>query len=141
METIILTVLNYKVTIASSHAFLVRFLKAGHADKRMVQFACYILDGTLQNYHILEYLPSQLAAASVLIARRCIGRHSWSPTLLKYAEYSEEDVTPVARSILTMRASGGASELHAVNRKYSSNAYGAVAHEMFDFDLSNELEN
>jgi hypothetical protein len=40
-----------------------------------------------------------------------------------------------------MRASGGASELHAVNRKYSSNAYGAVAHEMFDFDLSNELEN
>eukprot|EP00978_Attheya_sp_CCMP212_P005363 scaffold12014_cov45-Attheya_sp.AAC.1 len=142
METIVLTELNYKVTIASSHAFLVRYLKAAHADKRMVQFACYILDGTLQNYHLLEYLPSQLAAASVLIARRCIGRHSWSPTLLKYAEYSEEDVTPVARSILTMRASSaGASELHAVNRKYSSNAYGAVAHEMFDFDLSNELEN
>ena len=100
MEETILKTLEYQITIPSAHAFLVRYLKAAHADKKIVQLSCYILDGTLQSYQLLHYLPSQLAAAAVFIARRSVGRNSWSPTLLKYAEYCEEEVIPVARAIL-----------------------------------------
>jgi G2/mitotic-specific cyclin-B, other len=126
MEEKILKTLEYKITIPSAHAFLVRYLKAAHADKRIVQLSCYILDGTLQSYNLLHYLPSQLAAASVFIARRTVGRNSWSPTLLKYAAYCEEDIAPVARAVLAEK-SGASTELRAVNKKYTSSRYGGVA--------------
>ena len=126
MEETILKTLEYQITIPSAHAFLVRYLKAAHADKKIVQLSCYILDGTLQSYQLLHYLPSQLAAAAVFIARRSVGRNSWSPTLLKYAEYCEEEVIPVARAILAEKASTS-PELRAVNKKYTSSRYGGVA--------------
>lgn len=126
MEEHILKVLEYKITIPSAHAFLVRYLKAAHADKRIVQLSCFILDGTLQSYNLLHYLPSQLAAAAVFIARRTVGRNSWSPTLLKYAVYCEEEVMPVARAVLSEK-SNSSTELRAVSKKYQSHRYGGVA--------------
>ncbi len=126
METNMLRALDYRITVPSAHAFLVRFLKAAHADRRIVQLSCYILDGTLQSYNLLHFLPSQLAAAAVLIARKAAGRNSWSPTLLKYAKYCEEDIIPVAKAVLAEKSSA-CQELRAVNKKYSSQRYGSVA--------------
>eukprot|EP00986_Skeletonema_menzelii_P003602 scaffold1129_cov153-Skeletonema_menzelii.AAC.2 len=126
MEEVVLKKLEYQITIPSAHAFLVRYLKAAHADKKIVQLSCYILDGTLQSYNMLHYLPSQLAAASICIARRTVGRNSWSPTLLKYAQYCEEDIKPVARAVLAEKNSTS-TELRAVNKKYTSSRYGGVA--------------
>jgi cyclin B len=126
MEESILKTLEYRITIPSAHCFLLRYLMAAHADKKIVQLSCYILDGSLQSYNLLHYLPSQLAAASVYIARRTVGRNSWSPTLLKFANYCEEEITPVARAVLAEKSSISA-ELKAVNKKYASNKYGGVA--------------
>lgn len=134
MEETILKALEYKITIPSAHAFLVRFLKAAHADRKIVQLSCFILDGTLQSYSLLHYLPSQLAAAAVLIARKTVGRNAWSPTLLKYASYCEEDVVPVAKAVLAAKTSAS-PELRAVNKKYSSQRYGSVANTPLDNDL------
>lgn len=134
MEEEILKSLNYEVTIPSAHAFVVRYLKAGHADKGIVQLSCYILDGTLQSYNLLHYLPSQLAAAAVFIARRTVGRNAWSPTLLRYAEYCEEEIIPIARAILAEQASSNV-ELKAVNKKYSSQRYGCVANTELQADF------
>lgn len=134
MEETILKTLEYQITIPSAHAFLVRYLKAAHADKRIVQLSCYILDGTLQSYNLLHYLPSQLAAAAVFIARRTVGRNSWSPTLLRYAVYCEEDIIPVARAVLAEKGSSS-MELRAVNKKYSSSRYGAVANTVLHCDF------
>lgn len=126
MEETILKALEYNVTVPSANVFLVRFLKAGHADKKIVQLSCFLLDGTLQTYNLLHYLPSQLAAAAVFIARRTVGRNAWSPTLLKYAGYCEEEVAPIARALLAEKANSN-SELRAVHKKYSSHRYGAVS--------------
>jgi hypothetical protein len=134
MEENVLRTLEYRITIPSAHAFLVRFLKAAHADKKIVQLSCYILDGTLQSYNLLHYLPSQLAAAAVYIARRTIGRNAWSPTLLKYATYCEEEITPIARAILNEK-SGASPELRAVNKKYTSHRYGGVASTVLQCDF------
>jgi G2/mitotic-specific cyclin-B, other len=134
MEENILKTLEYQITIPSAHAFLVRYLKAAHADKRIVQLSCYILDGTLQSYNLLHYLPSQLAAASVFIARRTVGRNSWSPTLLKYSDYCEEDIISVARAVLNEKHSTS-TELRAVNKKYTSSRYGGVANTVLQSDF------
>jgi hypothetical protein len=134
MEETILKTLEYQITIPSAHAFLVRYLKAAHADKKIVQLSCYILDGTLQSYNLLHYLPSQLAAAAVFIARRTVGRNSWSPTLLKYAVYCEEEIIPVARAVLAEKSSTS-TELRAVNKKYTSSRYGGVANTVLQCDF------
>jgi len=134
MEEKILKTLKYQITVPSAHAFLVRYLKAGHADKKMVQLSCFILDGTLQSYDLLDYLPSQLAAAAVFIARRCIGRNSWSPTLLAYADYCEEEILPVARAVIKAKMNSS-HELRAVTKKYSSGRYGNVAETNLSLDF------
>ena len=130
----ILKTLEYRITIPSSHAFLVRMLKAGHADRKIVQLSCYLLDSTLMSYNLLHYMPSQLAAAAVYIARRNVGRNGWSPTLLKYASYCEEEIVPIARAILNEK-SGLNPELKAVNKKYANHRYGAVASTVFLCDF------
>jgi len=134
MEEKILKTLEYNITIPSAHAFLVRFLKAAHADKRIVQLSCFILDGTLQSYNLLHYLPSQLAAAAVFVARRTVGRNSWSPTLLRYANYREEEIAPIARAVMAEKSSA-APELRAVNKKYTSSRYGGVANMALSCDF------
>ena len=126
MEETILKKLEYQITIPSAHAFLVRYLKAAHADRKIVQLSCFLLDGTLQSYNMLNHLPSQLAAAAVFIARRTVGRNAWSPTLLKYTQYREEDVKPVAIAVLAEKAKSSI-ELRAVSKKYMSSRYGRVA--------------
>lgn len=126
MEEKILKTLEYNITIPSAHVFLVRFLKAGHADKKIVQLSCYILDSTLQSYNLLHYLPSQLAAAAVFVARRTVGRNGWSPTLLHYSDYCEEELIPIARAVVAEKTNSN-PELRAVSKKYTSHRYGGVA--------------
>ena len=134
MEESILKTLEYRITIPSAHAFLMRYLKAAHADRKIVQLSCYILDGTLQSYNLLQYLPSQIAAAAILIARKCAGRNTWSPTLLEYSSYYEEDIMNVAKSVLSEKTSAS-QVLRSVNKKYSSPRYGSVASTPLDCDL------
>lgn len=134
MEEKILKILEYQITVPSAHAFLVRMLKAGHADRKIVQLSCYLLDSTLLSYNLLHYLPSQLAAAAVYIARRTVGRNGWSPTLLKYAAYCEEEVIPIARAILNEKSSTN-PDLKAVNKKYANHRYGGVASTVFLCDF------
>lgn len=126
--------LEYQITIPSAHAFLVRVLKAGHADRKIVQLSCFLLDTTLLSYNLLHYLPSQLAAAAVYIARRNVGRNGWSPTLLKYASYCEEEVIPIARAILNEKSNSN-PDLKAVTKKYTNHRYGGVASTTFVCDF------
>ena len=134
MEEKILKTLHYNVTVPTPHTFLVRFLKAAKADKLMAQLACFLLDGTLLSLEKLtcHWRPSQLAAAAILLARRQVGRHNWSPTLVAYSQYREEDVMPVARSLLENKHRlQKNTELMALNKKYSKTKYGKVSHIAF----------
>eukprot|EP00536_Pseudo-nitzschia_multiseries_P016570 jgi/Psemu1/328274/estExt_fgenesh1_pg.C_11510001 len=135
MEENILKTLNYNVTVPTPHTFLVRFLKAAHADKLMAQLSCFLLDGTLLSLENLtcQWRPSQLAAAAILLARRQLGRHNWSPTLVSYSLYREEDVLPVARALLKNKHRLEQNrELMALGKKYSKTKYGKVSHIKFE---------
>lgn len=125
MEEKMVKSLVYKMTIASTHCFMMRYLKAGHADRRMVWLASYICERMLQEYTMLKYLPSMVASCAVYIARKNLGRNAWSSTLLHYTQYSE----PALRMCLDDMAAimGARSALNAVKKKYSSEKFGAVA--------------
>ena len=62
----------------------------------------------------------------VFVSQRTIGENAWSPTLLEYTQFLEEDIKPVARAVLAAK-SDSPTELKAVNRKYTMKQYGIVA--------------
>ena len=126
MESEIAVTLNYNLTVPTIHSFLCRYLKAAHADRTMVQLACYLAERTLQEYGMLRFLPSEVAATAVCLARKTLKRHSWSPTLVKYTNYDEADMVDCATSIGEFVNLEAASQ-EAVKRKYSSPKFGGVA--------------
>ena len=132
METDIANTLQYCFTVPTVHAFLCRFLKAAHADRTMVQLACYLAERSLQEYSMCKFLPSIVAATSVLIARKTLRRHPWSPTLVKYTKYDEPDLKACVEEMKKILSNSN-SQQQAVQRKYSSQKFGAVASLTMDF--------
>lgn len=127
MEADILSALDYQFCVPTTHSFLCRFLKAAHADRVMVQLCCYLVERSLQEYTLLKYLPSQIAATTVLIARISMKRHHWSPTLLKYTTWDEADLAPCMEDFKTILSMPNNQQQNAVYRKYSSTKFGSVA--------------
>ena len=126
MESKILVALRYKITIVTPRVFLVRFLKAAHADNIVVHLASYILERSLQEESFITYAPSILAAAAVSIARRVANRRPWTPTLQYYSGYQYEELTYCIND-MTSWVRSRHNSLEAVRRKYTSNKFYAVA--------------
>lgn len=128
MEERILRALHYQISIPNTYKFLVRYLNAAHATKEMVHMASYAAESSLLSYSLItSHLPSQLAAAAVLIARNAIGRNNWSPTLVKYTNYREEDIKQIARDLLAAMTIAKERENVYLAKKYSRVRYGNVA--------------
>lgn len=125
MESDIVNTLKYQLTVPTIHAFLCRYLKAAHADRTMVQLACYIAERSLQEYSMIKYLPSTIAATSVMIARKSLKRHPWSPTLVKYTKYDEDDLVMCSED-MSIFLNDNTIQQQAVQRKYSSPKFGGV---------------
>lgn len=126
MESDIIQTLDYKFTVPTIHTFLCRYLKAAHADRSMVQLCCYLTERSLQEYGMIKYLPSEIAATAVLIARISLKRHPWSPTLMKYTNYDEADLAACAKELYTAINIPNNPQ-NAVFKKYSSVKFGGVA--------------
>lgn len=126
METRILKALNYQISLPTVWHFLLRFLNAAHADKKMVYMSQYILELSLLNIHFIDYLPSELAAAAIMIARKAHHRNPWSPTLRVFAGYVEEEIRPVAHAMLKYLKKVPA-DLIATKKNFSSERKCRVA--------------
>mmetsp|Transcript_29830 Transcript_29830/g.60535 ORF Transcript_29830/g.60535 Transcript_29830/m.60535 type:complete len:431 (+) Transcript_29830:139-1431(+) len=130
MEKFILENLRYQITVSTVHDFLERYQNAGHLSAAAIDLSSLLAESSLLHYELLQYKPSQLASAAVMIARKMDGRHLWSPTLLKYAEYREEEIVPVARALLQAKASEASGhwlKLQAIRRKYGRSKFHRVS--------------
>ena len=127
MENDIITTLNWNFTVPTVHSFLCRFLKAAHADRTMVQLACYVAERTLQEQSMVKYLPSVVAASAVYVARTSLKRHPWSPTLVQYTKLDEPNLVDCLNEMKTFIVNPQASQQQAVSRKYANSRFGAVS--------------
>lgn len=172
MEEKILQTIEYKLSVPTARTFHERFCMAatmpsmltGDQDdideeeratqSKLTNLSARVLDGTLLSFKLMKsleeggFLPSQLAAASILIARNSLLTTSaldcedgcdslkggtcqcdWTPTLEHYTKYSRNDLLPVARSILDeiVLQKQKQPDLIAVQKKYRHAKYGNVA--------------
>lgn len=103
-------------------------LQAAAADEDLHYLAAFLLELTLMDEQLLKYTPSQVAAASVYLARAMLGRKPWDPTLAHYSRYEEADVVPVAADLAFNHAHIQADgSFTAILEKYSSDRLRNVA--------------
>eukprot|EP00698_Gefionella_okellyi_P025006 TRINITY_DN9014_c0_g1_i1.p1 TRINITY_DN9014_c0_g1~~TRINITY_DN9014_c0_g1_i1.p1 ORF type:complete len:362 (-),score=88.60 TRINITY_DN9014_c0_g1_i1:343-1428(-) len=129
MECAVLDKLAFELTIATPNVFLKRFLKAAGGDARTNHLAAYIMELTLVDYDMLQYLPSTTAAAAVSIALHTMGMAAWSPTLTHYAriEWESDVLQRCIRDMFTLFENVHAQKLEAVREKYSHKKYERVS--------------
>ncbi|KAG6613396.1 Cyclin B [Phytophthora cinnamomi] len=143
MEAKMLATLGYRVTFPTAFQFMKRFLKASRTcDDRVEHFAHYVIDRSLQEYKLIKYLPSTIAASAVHIARTQTGDFpAWSSTLEHHSSYTEHSLDPCIadlKEILwnTQNNVGKMSKLTAARRKFGKERFMAVAVEPLVFGKS-----
>merc|ERR1712137_756571 len=131
MEREILNRINFNLCIPAPIHFLRRYSKAGHSDGLTHTIAKFLTEMTCQSYSMLQFLPSQIAAAAVLMARQIQGGYDelWDNNLRHYSGYEAQDLVQCGQT-LTMcilkevRSNRGTC---AVIRKYSGSKLSRVA--------------
>lgn len=128
METTMLTALDFNITQPTALHFLKRFLQiVPGCDERMQLTAKYLLERCLQEFSMLNYLPSMQAAACLNAAMRSLGRGVWDATFEKYSGYTEAQLRPAVTTLESFMARAETSSLQAVRKKYHSPRFGEVA--------------
>ena len=129
MESLMLNTLGFNLTVPSALQFVGRFVKASGnaADKEFGALAKYIVELMLQEYFMIKYLPSMVAASAVYLALKVLGRSGWTPTMHRYTQYSEAALKNCSGDLLNLLKTAQTNpQLQAVKKKYSSQKFGAV---------------
>lgn len=153
-ERSIASALNFRLCTPTPYPFMTRVLDCTDATEDVRNIASYCLDIAALDYASIEYLPSRIGFAAVLIAntvatntkrqsnaQACISApleesdevdEIWTPACRYYAKTApdqQKEVFECARGILRFAASinSANSRYHAVRRKFSSERWGEVA--------------
>lgn len=127
METVMLNALRFDFTTPTAYVFVTRALKASGADQAQWYLAHYLTERTLQEYAMLRFLPSEVAAGAVFVARTALSRRPWSAALQCHTGYTAAAVMPVANAVLAVGRAARTAKFNAVARKYASRKYLRVS--------------
>ncbi|PRP79894.1 hypothetical protein PROFUN_12383 [Planoprotostelium fungivorum] len=133
MEKLILITLDFNLNVPSPIHFLRRFSKAAHSDSRAHTLGKYLIELTILDYELLNFLPSEIAASATYIARAMMRPHGsqpiWNDTIEHYTGYSVEDIMPCIRRMneLAFAQNSAGYKYTAIQRKYASNRLMSVS--------------
>jgi len=131
MEGLILSKLSFQLTTPNAFVFLKRFSKvAGIIEmprSKTELLAHYLVELTLQEYKMLQYLPSTIAASAVYLALKTMGKQPWTPELKQHACYTEAALVPCVRDMHQLHKTAATNNLQAVRKKYAQEKHGAVS--------------
>ena len=131
MEGLILSTLDFELTLPSAFVFIRRFAKvAGIATtprSTTELLANYLVELTLQDYKMLKYLPSTICASAVYLALKTRGKTPWTPDLEKHSTYKEADLQACVRDIHELHDKATTNSLQAVRKKYTQEKHGNVS--------------
>ncbi|XP_046428657.1 G2/mitotic-specific cyclin-B [Neodiprion fabricii] len=135
MEMVMLRTLKYSFGRPLPLQFLRRYSKAGKALAVHHTMAKYFLEQGLINYDMCHYPPSLVAAAALYLSLFLIGSEEdaeegklvWTPTLVHYSTYKEEQVLPVVREIALYIINVEKSKHQAVRKKYTQSKHMKIS--------------
>ncbi|CAL5221024.1 g3142 [Coccomyxa viridis] len=149
MEETIWGALNFELSVPTPRTFLRSFIQASAADWPPLSIwrvqheylAAYITELALPEYSALQWLPSIIAAAAVLLARHICAINipamrslqPWSPTLQHYSGYRPSELRECATALHAFHVKASQSTAKAktiIHEKYAKNRYHSVAMHM-----------
>lgn len=132
MESSILSVLNFNITIVSSYKFLERYARLMFMDSLAFSLANYILELSLVDYKMLKYPPSHIAAASIYLTNKLYNSEAaWPLVLNEESPYMDSDLRACARDLCVNLQGARLSVYQALFKKYSLSRYNEVAKMVF----------
>eukprot|EP00274_Cyanoptyche_gloeocystis_P006812 CAMPEP_0196652776 /NCGR_PEP_ID=MMETSP1086-20130531/2201_1 /TAXON_ID=77921 /ORGANISM="Cyanoptyche gloeocystis , Strain SAG4.97" /LENGTH=399 /DNA_ID=CAMNT_0041983547 /DNA_START=72 /DNA_END=1271 /DNA_ORIENTATION=- len=127
MESTMLNVLGFNLSVPTALMFLPRFFKVAGLEKKEIQeLTNYLVELTLQDYKYLKYVPSHLAAASLYLALK-VSNHPWTPTLVQYTSYSDVALRGCVKEMEETARAASTRTLTAVFKKYSLPKFSEAA--------------
>nr|QZZ92780.1 cyclin A 2;2 [Larix kaempferi] len=134
MEVNVLNRLQYDLTTPTTKTFLRRFIRAAQASCKVSSLHLefmgnYLAELTLVEYDFLKYLPSQIAAAAVFVARMTLDPkvHPWNSTLQHYTGYKVSDMRDCICAIHDLQLNRKGCTLAAIRDKYNQPKFKSVA--------------
>lgn len=128
MERSICAALQFRLTTPTTFPFLARLLDVMDADEATRHTAFFMLEHAALDYKSLNYLPSQLANASLYLANVTLGKTDpWSSTLQHYSKSRYSDFRLCAQQLLDFVNYVPTTKYQAIRRKYTNLKYGEVA--------------
>lgn len=127
MEVKVLASLNYCLAIPIPYRFLRRFAKAAGSNMETLTLARYILETSLMEYDFITIKASKMAAACLNLAMAMKNLHEWTPTLVHYTEYTQEDLSELVAKLNVVISVQPKKNLRTVHCKYSHPVFYQVA--------------
>ncbi|MED6149531.1 Cyclin-A2-2 [Stylosanthes scabra] len=134
MESEVLNILHFHLSVPTTKTFLRRFIQAAQSSYKApcieLEFlANYLAELTLVEYSFLQYLPSLIAASAVFLARWTLNQseHPWNPTLEHYTNYKASELETVVLELVDLQLNTKGSSLNAIREKYKEKKFNSVA--------------
>lgn len=132
MEATILQTLNFMICRPTAYHFLERFQRLNGCTEAHKDLAQYVLELTLVDYRMVQFTPSVLAGAAVLLSNKLLRRKpSWPADLARQSGMEEEAVKTCAKELCSLLESAETNSLQAVRKKFSQQRFHQVAKQNF----------
>ncbi|KAJ3445735.1 cyclin-b1-4 [Anaeramoeba flamelloides] len=145
MESIILNVLNFRVTYVSPYFFIQRYIKAAGVGMKTMDYlklkllSNYLLELSIPRLNMIKYKPSQLASAAVYLALVSLNTKTlnkpplWTDTLQYYTKFKLSEIIDCARDLAKIAIHVGSADLKDENellsarKKYKKKRFARIA--------------
>ncbi|KAJ2862021.1 G2/mitotic-specific cyclin [Coemansia aciculifera] len=137
-EVIILTALDFDLSYPNPMTFLRRVSKAEDYNMQTRIIAKYLMEVCLVDHRLMQYPPSQTAAAGIYLGRRMLEAGPWTANLRHYSGYTEDELEPLVAVMLDRLLATPDDEF--VFLKYQQRCFLTVSNFCFDWAAYHESE-
>ncbi|XP_066557393.1 G2/mitotic-specific cyclin-B2 isoform X2 [Amia ocellicauda] len=129
MEMLVLKELNFQLGRPLPLHFLRRASKAGNADAEKHTLAKYFMELTLMDYDMVQYHPSEIAAAALNLSQTLLDGSKWSMTQRCYSGYTEDHLKPIMQHIAknVVKVNDRLTKHTAIKNKYASSKLMSIS--------------
>lgn len=127
MEHLVLKILEFDVSVPTSHLFTHRIAQMAGCDERTTSLASYINELSLMSADFLQFAPSQVAAACVALARHTLGLEVWPATASQASGWGWQDLDSCVLRLHATHASAEGLVQQATREKFKSSKHHGVS--------------
>lgn len=128
MEHLILKVLAFDLSVPTALSFITTFSVSGSLTNTTMYLAMYLCELTLLEADpFLQYLPSELAAASVALARHTQDQEVWPEQMEEATGYRIDDLKRCISHMTTLFNNASTHPQQAIREKYKDNRWHSVS--------------